>query len=103
MHTFEELEPGSEQCIRLLHKAKKAGDWELCKELARFLMALDESGDTLREAVGTLDLEPPPTPFVNGRFFERTAIAAPIDNVEAQQTASQRSTNIVASQSQDHT
>lgn len=26
-------------------------DWELCKELARFLAALDETGDTLREAV----------------------------------------------------
>ena len=25
--------------------------WELCKELARFLMALDEKGDTLREAL----------------------------------------------------
>lgn len=25
--------------------------WELCKELARFLMALDETGDTLREAL----------------------------------------------------
>ena len=26
-------------------------DWELCKELARFLAALDDSGDTLREAM----------------------------------------------------
>lgn len=26
-------------------------DWELCKELARFLAALDETGDTLREAL----------------------------------------------------
>lgn len=26
-------------------------DWELCKELARFLAAMDESGESLREAM----------------------------------------------------
>lgn len=66
LHTFEKLDPGSEQCIRLLHKANAAGDMELCKELARFLMALDESGDTLREAMRRLELDPPPTPHLNG-------------------------------------
>lgn len=29
----------------------REGDWELCKELARFLAALDETGETLREAL----------------------------------------------------
>jgi hypothetical protein len=29
----------------------REGDWELCKELARFLAALDETGDTLRDAL----------------------------------------------------
>ena len=66
LHTFEKLDPGSEQCIRLLHKAKAAGEWELCKELARFLMALDESGDTLRDAMKRLEMDPPPTPHMNG-------------------------------------
>ena len=51
VQTFEEGETSSEQCVRLLQQAKEAGDWDLCKELARFLMALDESGDTLRQAV----------------------------------------------------
>jgi RAB6A-GEF complex partner protein 1 len=68
LHNFEELDPGSQQCIRLLHKAKQAGEWELCKELARFLMALDESGETLRDAMKRLEMEPPPTPHINGRF-----------------------------------
>lgn len=36
------------------------GAWELCKELARFLMALDERGDTLREALVLVDM--PGTP-----------------------------------------
>ena len=62
LHTFDDdkEEEGettsSEQCVRLLQKAKEVGDWDLCKELARFLMALDESGETLREAVKRMDL-----------------------------------------------
>ncbi|KAL8669805.1 MAG: hypothetical protein Q9168_005624 [Polycauliona sp. 1 TL-2023] len=58
LHTFQELETSSEQCIRLLQKAKEAGDWDLCKELGRFLMALDASGDTLREALGRMSIKP---------------------------------------------
>lgn len=62
LHTFQELETSSEQCMRLLHKAKEAGDWDLCKELARFLMALDASGDTLREALNQLKIGVPGEP-----------------------------------------
>ena len=58
LHTFEEMETSSEPCVRLLQKAKDAADWDLCKELARFLMALDESGDTLRAALERMDLHP---------------------------------------------
>ena len=53
---LQELETSSEQCIRLLQKAKEAGDWDLCKELGRFLMALDPSGDTLKDALGRLGI-----------------------------------------------
>ncbi|KAL8933798.1 MAG: hypothetical protein Q9216_006210 [Gyalolechia sp. 2 TL-2023] len=56
LHTFQELEVSSEQCMRLLERATDVGDWDLCKELARFLMALDESGDTLRKAVSRLNI-----------------------------------------------
>lgn len=58
LHTFQELETSSEQCTRLLRKAKESGDWDLCKELARFLMALDASGEILREALSQMHLEP---------------------------------------------
>ncbi|KAI4173633.1 MAG: hypothetical protein LQ343_002808 [Gyalolechia ehrenbergii] len=57
LHTFQELETSSEQCMRLFEKAKEVGDWDLCKELARFLMALDESGNTLREALARMNIE----------------------------------------------
>lgn len=51
LHTLDELGSASEQTVRLLSRAMKEGDWELCKELARFLAAMDETGDTLREAM----------------------------------------------------
>lgn len=56
LHTFEELSSSSEELVHLLSRAKDEGDWELCKELARFLTALDESGDTLREALEMVGL-----------------------------------------------
>lgn len=61
LHTLEEAgsaSSDSEQCVRLLQKAKESGDWELCKELARFLMALDESGNELRKALQKIGLQP---------------------------------------------
>lgn len=59
LHTFEELDSSSDQAVRLLRKAKQAQDWELCKELARFLMALDHSGNTLREALEKMEIGSP--------------------------------------------
>jgi hypothetical protein len=59
LHTFEELRPTGDQVVRLLHRAKDEQDWELCKELARFLMALDESGATLRSTLELVELKSP--------------------------------------------
>ncbi|KAK8166845.1 RIC1-domain-containing protein [Phyllosticta citrichinensis] len=56
LHTFEELGSSSQQLVRLLERAKREQDWDLCKELARFLVALDESGATLREALEKVEL-----------------------------------------------
>ncbi|KAI9840085.1 MAG: hypothetical protein M1819_000278 [Sarea resinae] len=59
LHTFEELGDSSQQLVRLLRRAKEEGDWELCMELARFLKAVDESGDALREALERVGLRSP--------------------------------------------
>ena len=72
LHTFEETDTSSEQCVRLLQKAKEAGDWDLCKELARFLMALDESGDTLRLSLERMELSPRDTVDESGSVRLRT-------------------------------
>jgi hypothetical protein len=45
--------------VRLLRQAKAEHDWDLCKELARFLMALDESGETLRRTLELVEIKSP--------------------------------------------
>lgn len=51
LHTMEETESVSEQSVRLFSRAIKEEDWDLCKELARFLAALDETGTVLKGAM----------------------------------------------------
>lgn len=78
LHTFEELSSSSEQLVRLLSRAKEEGDWELCKELARFLMALDETGATLREALEMVSLRSPQDELGNSSFmFEESRLKIP--------------------------
>ena len=78
LHTFEELSSSSEQLVRLLSKAKDEEDWELCKELARFLTALDESGATLREALEMVNLRSPRDEHESSSFlFEGSRLKVP--------------------------
>ncbi|KAL8977427.1 MAG: hypothetical protein Q9205_006770 [Flavoplaca limonia] len=71
---LQEFGTSSEQCIRLLQKAKEAGDWDLCKELGRFLMALDPSGDTLKDALGRLGINGEGQ--INGIAADRSVLLA---------------------------
>jgi hypothetical protein len=78
LHEFEELSPTGDQVIRLLQQAKSEQDWDLCKELARFLMALDQSGETLRRTLELVELKSPsaadPDPQTPFSFNERLLI-----------------------------
>jgi hypothetical protein len=56
LHTFDELATASEQSVRLLSRAMREEDWALCKELARFLAALDDTGATLKEALDMVNI-----------------------------------------------
>jgi hypothetical protein len=79
LHTFEELSSSSEQLVRLLARAKEEGDWELCKELARFLTALDETGATLVEALQFVNLRSPGHKRGNSSFmFEGSKLKVPL-------------------------
>lgn len=78
LHTFEELSSSSEQLVRLLSRAKDEEDWELCKELARFLTALDETGATLMEALEMVSLRSPQNDRESTSFmFEGTKLKVP--------------------------
>ncbi|QDS74565.1 hypothetical protein FKW77_008015 [Venturia effusa] len=59
LHTLDELGGSSAQLVKLLRRAREEGDWDLCKELSRFLMALDASGQALRQALEEIGLQPP--------------------------------------------
>lgn len=78
LHTFEELGASSEQLVRLLGRARDEGDWELCKELARFLTALDETGQTLREALELVNMKSPQERTGNRSFlFQDSTLKIP--------------------------
>lgn len=73
LQTFDEEGNGLEQCVRLMKMAKEEGDWDLCKELARFLMALDETGDELRKALDKMGIS------VKHSSPSRTSISGNLD------------------------
>lgn len=107
LHTFEELEAASEQSVRLFSRAIREKDWELCKELARFLAAMDESGETLREAMELVNvrikkdsgegsimsrLEVPRVPRNNGRVRQNSETGS-----DAQSTTTTTTTSDLSS------
>ncbi len=56
LHNIEQLSESSNDMQRLFRRAFDEGEWDLLKELSRFLMALDSSGNTLRLALRSADL-----------------------------------------------
>lgn len=63
--------------VRLLARAVSEGDWDLCKELARFLTALDNSGKTLKEALELVELRSPVEEFDRSFMFESARLKSP--------------------------
>jgi hypothetical protein len=51
LHTLDQQASDGDQTKRLLERAMAARDWDLCKELARFLAAIDSSGAVLRRSM----------------------------------------------------
>ena len=56
LHAFENESFQTHEFARLLQMAGAAQDWDLCRELARFLVGIDASGATLRAALEEADL-----------------------------------------------
>lgn len=57
LHTFDEERFTAAMMGRLLREAGGAGEWELCRELSRFLVGIDGSGALLGEALAEAGLK----------------------------------------------
>ncbi|KZP16760.1 RIC1-domain-containing protein [Athelia psychrophila] len=67
LHNLEQLDENSSDAIRLLRSAIEAKDWQLCKELLRFLHSIDDTGTALRNALAETSLiEVPNGVVING-------------------------------------
>ena len=75
---MEKLSSSSKDMVKLLAIAVSQGDWELCKELARFLVALDDSGKTLKEALELVELRSPVEGMDRSFMFENTRLMPPL-------------------------
>ncbi|GAB7325253.1 hypothetical protein MBLNU13_g09317t1 [Cladosporium sp. NU13] len=75
LHAFESESFQVHDFARLLRMAASAQDWDLCRELARFLVGIDATGNILRTVLTEADLEGgglanghgTPSPAENGR------------------------------------
>jgi len=56
LHNLEQLNENSNDAIRLLQNAIDAKDWQLCRELLRFLHSIDDTGGALRKALTETDV-----------------------------------------------
>ncbi|KAI8335438.1 RIC1-domain-containing protein [Chlamydoabsidia padenii] len=57
LQTMQPVTTGGKDTIRLLQKAMDLDDYELCKELVRFLSSIDHTGKTLHEALSALQMD----------------------------------------------
>ncbi|KAJ3856637.1 RIC1-domain-containing protein [Lentinula lateritia] len=56
LHNLEQLDEKNVDAIRLLKSAMEEEDWQLCRELLRFLRSIDNSGVALRDALAQTGL-----------------------------------------------
>ncbi|RDB29503.1 RAB6A-GEF complex partner protein 1 [Hypsizygus marmoreus] len=51
LHNLEQLDEHNDDAVRLLNSAVEGKDWQLCRELLRFLHSVDDTGSALRNAL----------------------------------------------------
>ncbi|KAF9455011.1 RIC1-domain-containing protein [Macrolepiota fuliginosa MF-IS2] len=57
LHNLEQLDENNHDAVRLLKAAVEQKEWQLCRQLLRFLHSIDESGTALRNALSQVDLK----------------------------------------------
>ena len=58
LHNLEPLEQSSRDTVCLLQAAMAKDEWQLCKELSRFLFSLDHTGAILQDCLDQADALP---------------------------------------------
>jgi RAB6A-GEF complex partner protein 1 len=58
LHNLEQLDEGGTEAVRLLRSAMEDKDWQLCRELLRFLRTIDDSGQALQNALSQISMDP---------------------------------------------
>ncbi|KAF2717569.1 RIC1-domain-containing protein [Polychaeton citri CBS 116435] len=81
LHTFAQEALELAEFSRLLRAAATNGDWDLCKELARFLVGIDGSGELLKTTLVQSEL----SGNAAARDSRRQSIAAMVHSDEARQ------------------
>ena len=51
LHTLEQLDDSQADAVRLLRSAMASKEWQLCRDILRFLRSIDDSGEALRIVV----------------------------------------------------
>lgn len=57
LHGLEQLDSNHAEAIQLLASAVEEKDWQLCRELIRFLHSIDDTGAALRNALSQVKLD----------------------------------------------
>jgi len=58
LHNLEQLDESHSHAARLLSNAVATCDWQLCRELMRFLHSIDETGVALNRVLSQTNLMP---------------------------------------------
>jgi len=56
LHNLEQLDGNSSEAVRLLTCAVETKEWQLCRELLRFLHSIDDTGRALRNVLSQVEL-----------------------------------------------
>ena len=56
MHSTEQLDGKCDAAVRLLKRALEVKDWQLCRDLLRFLQSIDDSGGVLQHTLSEVNI-----------------------------------------------
>ena len=74
LHNLQQLD-NNNSVVELLNRAVEKEDWQLCRDLLRFLHSIDDSGLALRDALTQTSIMSLPTPL-NGN--DTSSMSSPV-------------------------